>query len=120
MFRADEKLKLLYGAFNSRDIESALLLMQPDVVWANGIDGGYVHGTECVREYWLKQWSAIDSYVEILAVRQTTDRSASVDVHLTAFQLGGEKLFDTVARHVFYFQDGLIQRFETSVHDERV
>jgi hypothetical protein len=37
-------LKNLYEAFNARDIELALSGMHPDVDWANGMEGGSVHG----------------------------------------------------------------------------
>jgi len=117
--RKDRVLKRLYEAFNGRDVAEAQSLMHPQVVWANGLDGGYVHGREGVRDYWLKQWNALDSRAELLAVDHTSRNTASVDVHLTAVELGGEKLFDTVAKHSFEFEDGLIRRFETSALDER-
>jgi len=44
----------LYAAFNARDIDRCLAGMQPDVTWANGMDGGYVHGHEGVRDYWTR------------------------------------------------------------------
>ncbi len=40
-----------YAAFNRRDIDAVLRLMQLDVNWANGIEGGRVHGLDTVREY---------------------------------------------------------------------
>ena len=33
-----------------------LAVLADDVVWANGMDGGHVHGREAVREYWIRQW----------------------------------------------------------------
>ena len=50
----DEDVKVLeriYARFNARDIDGVLALLADDVVWANGMDGGHVHGREAVREY---------------------------------------------------------------------
>jgi len=45
----------LYDAFNRREFEKILSMMQPDVKWANGMEGGFVYGRDAVREYWRKQ-----------------------------------------------------------------
>ena len=46
----------LYAAFNARDINHCLAGMQPNVIWANGMEGGNVYGHEAVRDYWPRQW----------------------------------------------------------------
>jgi len=61
---AKEFLKNAYAYFNARKIDAILVLMKPDVVWANGMDGGYVYGHDGVREYWTRQWKMIDPHVE--------------------------------------------------------
>lgn len=33
-----------YTAFNTRDLDTALTLMHPDVDWGNGMEGGRVQG----------------------------------------------------------------------------
>jgi len=50
-----ELLLNLYDAFHWREFEKILSMMQPDVKWANGMEGGFVYGRDAVREYWLKQ-----------------------------------------------------------------
>jgi len=45
-------LQNLYDAFNRREIETVLSMMKENVKWANGMEGGFVHGRENVREYW--------------------------------------------------------------------
>jgi SnoaL-like domain len=57
-------LRRVYALFNGREIESALAAMHPDVVWANGMEGGHVHGRDEVRSYWKRQWATIDPHVE--------------------------------------------------------
>lgn len=44
-----------YAAFNDRDIDAVLTVMHPNVTWANGMKGGYVHGQETC--WWIKQFS---------------------------------------------------------------
>jgi len=53
-----------YTAFNARDIDRALEAMHPDVEWANGMEGGHVHGPRALRDYWTRQWTQIDPHVE--------------------------------------------------------
>src|SRR5215207_4610587 len=60
-----------YTAFNARDIDTILSIMHPNVEWANGMEGGYVHGHDGVRAYWTHQWRLIDPFVEPQAFRQS-------------------------------------------------
>jgi hypothetical protein len=46
MSREVEVLKLLYDRFNARDMETVLTAMHEDVIWANGMEGGHVHGRD--------------------------------------------------------------------------
>ena len=59
-----ELLRRVYELFNRREIERVLAAMHPDVVWANGVEGGHVHGHDEVRSYWKRQWAIIDPHVE--------------------------------------------------------
>lgn len=68
--RHEQLLRSLYGAFNARDVESCLAAMTADVDWANGWEGGRVVGRDAVRDYWERQWAAIDSTAEPTAVTE--------------------------------------------------
>ena len=59
-----ELLKRLYDRFNARDMDTLLSAMQEGVIWANGMEGGLVHGREGVRRYWTRQWVMVDPHVE--------------------------------------------------------
>ncbi len=50
-----EVLQAIYDKFNARDIEGILVALRPDVLWANGMDGGHEHGIDAVRAYWTRQ-----------------------------------------------------------------
>ena len=68
-----EMLERLYARFNARDIESVPGSMHPDVFWANGMEGGHVHGRHGVRSYWRRQWAMVDPRVEPVACSGGSD-----------------------------------------------
>ena len=46
-----ELIRGAYADFNARRLEAVLARMQSDVVWPNGMEGGFVYGHEGVRDY---------------------------------------------------------------------
>jgi ketosteroid isomerase-like protein len=84
-----ELLKLLYARFNARDMETVLTAMHEDVVWANGMEGGYVDGRDGVRSYWTRQWAMIDPHVEPVEFSSGSDGEALVEVHQIVRDLQG-------------------------------
>ena len=105
-------LTAAYAAFNARDVDAVLAMMHPNVDWANGMDGGRVHGHKGVRDYWERQWASIDPHVEPL--RFTTDEAERilVDVHQVVRDLSGRVLSDQMVQHVYIIEDNLIQRMD--------
>ncbi|HEY1856620.1 nuclear transport factor 2 family protein [Acidocella sp.] len=110
---ADAQLvKKLYEGFNARDIDAVLAALADDVAWANGMDGGHVHGREAVREYWTKQWSSISPHVDPMQISQGKDGSTAVEVHQVVHDLKGALLLDETVRHVFHIEGGYVKRFD--------
>ena len=110
-----DDVKLLsgvYALFNNRDIESVLAAMHPDVVWANGMEGGHVHGRDEVRSYWKRQWAIIDPRVEPVEISPAGNGEVFVKVHQVVRDLDGDLLADKLVTHVFQMRNGLIQRFD--------
>jgi ketosteroid isomerase-like protein len=105
-------LKRLYARFNARDIEAVLAMMHRDVMWANGMEGGHVHGHDGVREYWTRQWAMIDPHVEPVSFATLADGATAVEVHQTVRDLNGSILSDKMVRHIFRIEDSLIRRFD--------
>jgi ketosteroid isomerase-like protein len=105
-------LRHCYAAFNARDLESAVATMHPDVTWPNGWEGGWVEGREGVRQYWERQWAAIDPYVEPRAFKVESDGRITVSVHQIVRDLSGELLADQTVEHIYQLQDGSIRRME--------
>ena len=107
-----ELLKRLYQRFNARDLPATLNTLHPDVIWANGMEGGHVHGHEGVRNYWTRQWTVIDPRVEPARFATLADGGTEVEVHQTVRDLNGNILSDKTVRHVFHIEDGLVRRFD--------
>ena len=112
MSREEDLIKRVYAGFNSRDMDGVLAALHADVIWANGIDGGHVHGRDGVRSYWTRQWQAIDPHVEPLTSSTDPDGKLAVEVHQTVRDRNGSLLSDKVVGHLFQIEDGLIRRFD--------
>jgi ketosteroid isomerase-like protein len=106
----EELLRSLYRAFNARDVETCLAAMTADVDWANGWEGGRVVGRDAVRDYWQRQWAAIDSTAEPTAVIERPDGTTEVAVHLVGRDGAGQVLFDEHGLHVYEFEGALVRR----------
>jgi limonene-1,2-epoxide hydrolase len=107
-----EVVRRVYALFNARDIESVLAAMHPEVVWANGMEGGHVYGRDEVRSYWKRQWAIIDPHVEPVEISPNGKGEVFVKVHQVVRDLKGDLLADTLVTHVFQMRNGLIQRFD--------
>jgi ketosteroid isomerase-like protein len=107
-----ELLRAAYAAFNARDIDAALALMSPDVVWPRAFKGGFVRGPEEVRAYWTEQWSEIDGHVEPVAFHPEDAGQVLVEVHQVVRDLTGTLLADQHVGHRFTIEHGLIQAME--------
>jgi ketosteroid isomerase-like protein len=107
-----EFLKHVYERFNARDMEAVLAAMQEDVAWANGMEGGHVHGREEVRSYWTRQWAMINPHVDPVGFSNGPEGEVIVEVHQVVHDLDGKLLLDQTVGHIFRIEDGLIRRFD--------
>src|SRR5437868_293201 len=107
-----ELLKLLYDRFNARDMEPVLTSMHEDVIWANGMEGGHVHGRDGVRSYWTRQWGIVDPHVEPVEFSSGSDGKVVVEVHQIVRDLQGKLLADQMVGHIFQIENGLVRRFD--------
>jgi ketosteroid isomerase-like protein len=112
-------LSAMYDRFNARDIGGVLSALTDDVAWANGMDGGHVHGREAVREYWTRQWATVSPHVEPVHFETSPDGSIVVEVHQSVRDLQGRPLQDQThglkdktVGHVFSLQNGKVARFD--------
>jgi ketosteroid isomerase-like protein len=107
-----ELLTQLYDRFNARDMEAVLAKLHPDVMWANGMEGGHVHGRDAVRSYWTRQWAMIDPHVQPTGFSAGANGTTEVEVHQTVRDLEGNLLADKSVGHIFRIEDGLVVRFD--------
>lgn len=114
-----EILERIYDRFNARDIDGVLALLDDDVAWANGMDGGHVHGHEAVRTYWTRQWAIVSPRVEPVAFRHEGDGTIVVEVRQSIRDLDGQPLQgqthglkDKTVGHVFRLRGGKVTRFD--------
>jgi ketosteroid isomerase-like protein len=102
----------IYESFNARDIDAVLAVMHPDVDWPNGWEGGRVIGHQAVREYWTRQWEAIDPRVEPVGFETDEDGRTVIKVHQVVRDLEGTVVVDGLVEHVYVVEDGLIKSME--------
>jgi ketosteroid isomerase-like protein len=112
-------ISAMYDRFNERDIGGVLGALTDDVAWANGMDGGHVHGHDGVREYWTRQWAIVSPHVEPVSFERAPDGSIVVEVRQSVRDLQGRPLQDqthglkdNTVGHVFHLQDGKVTRFD--------
>jgi hypothetical protein len=101
-----------YRDFNARQIESVLARLHPAVEWANGMEGGHVHGRDAVRVYWTRQWKTLDPHVEPLRISRDHAGRMVVEVHQVVRDLNGAVLLDTIVHHAYRISNGLIERMD--------
>jgi ketosteroid isomerase-like protein len=112
--RAEESLlRAAYEAFNKRDVEAAVELMDPEVDWPNAWEGGRVIGQAAVRDYWSRQFAVISSNVEPEDFVEEPDGSITVDVHQVVHDARtGELLSDSQVRHRYRLKGRLVARMD--------
>jgi nuclear transport factor 2 (NTF2) superfamily protein len=101
-----------YEAFNARDIDGVFTVLQPDVHWPNGWEGGYVEGYEQVRDYWTRQWAELNPHVEPIQFTELPDGRIETIVQQTVKDIEGNLLLDGPIKHVYTITDGLITTME--------
>jgi ketosteroid isomerase-like protein len=109
-----ELIHTTYAAFNARDIDRVLAILSPDVEWPNGWEGGVVHGRGAVRDYWTRQWAAIDPRVDPISMDWLASDIVCVLVHQVVRTLEGNLLSENNVEHTYTFSGQLIQKMEIS------
>jgi ketosteroid isomerase-like protein len=106
-------LRGLYAAFEARDLDTLIAALSPDVDWPNGWEGGRLHGRAAVRDYWERQWSAIDPHVEPTAFTPLPDGRLAATIAQTILSPSGDLLASETVIHTYTFDlTGLVTRME--------
>jgi hypothetical protein len=101
----------LYKNFNDRKIDLVISNIADNVIWANGMDGGFVYGHDAVKDYWTRQFTMVSSNVTPLEI-ETENGTVKIKVHQVVHDLNGNLLADEFVFHFFHLQENKIARFE--------
>jgi len=101
-------LEQLYQDFNQRNIDGVLAQVHTNVIWPNGWEGGYVHGHDEVRAYWLRQWQEINPNVKPVSFQIRTGGEVAVIVHQVIKDLNDQVLHDGQVIHIYTFEEGKV------------
>lgn len=108
----NDLLQSAYDAFNERDLDFLLLLMHPEVDWANGMEGGRIRGHQAVRDYWTRQWDVIDPIVKPQRFETLPDGRIIVHVHQVVRDLDGNVILDRTVQHIYRLEGAQILSME--------
>ncbi|MXN91181.1 ketosteroid isomerase [Flavobacterium sp. Sd200] len=111
----EETIHKAYNAFNSRNIEEALLVMHAQVHWPKAWEGGHIVGHDEIKSYWTRQWSEINPTVKPIGFRERPDDGLEVSVHQSVKDLEGKPVFDGIVKHIYTFENGLIKRMDIEI-----
>jgi hypothetical protein len=96
-----------------------LTALTGDVAWANGMEGGHVHGHEELRDYWTRQWAKVSPHVEAVDFSRAADGAITARVIQTVTDLDGHPLHgqahglkDRTVGHIFRLRGGKVARFD--------
>lgn len=114
MDKETDLITQLYEDFNARKTDSILAKLTEDVRWANGMDGGYVHGHNALQEYWKRQWASLNPQIKAVGFSKTEDGSILVEALFTGQPMEGQAqgFKDIPVGHVFHLKGGLVTRFD--------
>jgi SnoaL-like domain len=105
-------LDQVYRDFNARRMDAVLDRLHPEVEWANGMEGGHVHGREAVRAYWTRQWAILDPHVDPVSIVQDPAGRWVVEVHQVVHDKEGNLLADRTVHHAYRVADQRIERMD--------
>jgi ketosteroid isomerase-like protein len=97
------RLRAAYRAFNRRDVEAVLALLDPAVEWPNLLDGTVARGHDQVRAYWRRQFETIDPRVEPVGFDAREDEVV-VEVRQVVRDLDGRVLSEDRVWHAYRFR----------------
>ncbi len=120
MITEPEILQAAYRDFNARNIDAVLSRMLPEVAWANGMEGGHVHGKDEVRTYWTRQFTTLNPHVEPIQIEPDEHGNWEVEVHQVVHDTEGNLLLDTTVYHTYQFRNGLIARMDIEQKEQHV
>jgi hypothetical protein len=112
----EKLIKKAYKAFNSKDLDTALSTLHPNVDWPKAFEGGYVNRPEEVKEYWIRQGAEINATVNPIKIVVRENGTYEVTIHQLVKDLEEKVLFDGIIKHVYTIQDNLLRRMDIELN----
>jgi NAD(P)-dependent dehydrogenase (short-subunit alcohol dehydrogenase family) len=109
-----------YDAFNNREIEDGVALMDPEVDWPKLPEGGFAHGQDQVRKHWREQFSQVDPHIDISDIREETDNRVEARVRQVVRRHDGTKVSDDRLVHLFTIANDRIKRLDIKTMPGRI
>jgi len=121
MTSAEERVALVrsaYQAFNRRDIDAVLALLDPEVEWPNVAEASVLHGHQAIRDYWEDQFRRGDPHVEPTSFRWQGE-TLVVTVHQIIRDRQGNQIRDGYVIHTYTFRGEQIVHMEVGANPNR-
>jgi hypothetical protein len=115
IIKNEQLIKYAYAAFNARDIDAILQVMDPRVKWPKAWEGDYANGHDEVRAYWERQWKEIDPKVTPVSFRERENGTLEVEVNQLVKDLEGNVVFDGKVLHIYTIEKGLLQHMDIEI-----
>ena len=107
-------LRRAYDAFNRREVDTVLALLDPDVEWPNVLQGTTLRGRDDVRAYWLGQFETLDPCVKPEAFVPLGQNGVVVAVRQVIRDRDGNVRGDSRVAHAYTFRGELVARMAVS------
>jgi len=104
-------LQRTYDAFNRRDIDRALSVLDAEVEWPNVLEQKVIHGRQGVLQYWRRQFQLIDSQVTPTDFSQHGDL-VIVNVRQVVRDPENNQVREQAVVHAYTFRGDLILRMQ--------
>lgn len=108
-----ESIELLYeayNAFNARDVEAALSLMEDNVEWYDGTENFPVRGREAVRKHLLTEWRRHPPHVEPVGLEDRPNGNIVMHIHEQIKDTHGNIQANHTVKHCYTLRNGLIAK----------
>jgi hypothetical protein len=75
-------------------------------------ESGYISGHDEIKAYWTRQWKEINPNVDPVGFNERPNGRLEVEVHQKVKDLQGNSVFDGMVKHIYTFENGLIQTMD--------
>jgi NAD(P)-dependent dehydrogenase (short-subunit alcohol dehydrogenase family) len=108
----EDIVRRAYAAFNERQTDAGVALMDAEVDWPNVPEGGFIHGRDGVRRHWAEQFQTVDPHIEVNEINEAGNGQIEAHVRQRIRGPDGHDLPYEQAIHLFTIANDHITRME--------